>query len=154
AIKEDVFAASELRMKAGADLEKARDPPAQSHAPFSRLCDATQDLKQGTFPRTILSNDSDRLAASHLKAKVPQSPEFLEFVTLHDMPLLEHISCLSGKIPCFSSDHIAECGVSLTAMADEITLRQMLYGYGDIGHGQIASQRPGFVERVLASGAH
>ena len=58
-------------MKAGADLEQARDPALDRDAPFARLGDAREDLEQRALARAIAADDAHHLAAPYLEAHIP-----------------------------------------------------------------------------------
>src|ERR1700730_1429302 len=125
-VEEDVLAARELRVEAGADLEEARDPPAQAHAPRSRLRDAAQNLKHGAFARAVLADDADDLTALHIEAHVLERPEFLDLVALNDLPTAKCIDRLTGEVARFTSDHVPQRRVAPAlsrSMANQVTFR-------------------------------
>ena len=73
-------------MKAGTDLEQARDASAQRHAPFRRLGDAAQDLEKRALAGAVAADDAEDFAPLDLEAHILQRPEFLDFVALDDLP--------------------------------------------------------------------
>jgi len=81
AVQEDIFAAAEFGVKAGADLEQRGDPAANGDAPRRRLGDAREDLQQGGFARAVAADDADDFAALHLERHVAQRPKFLGLKT-------------------------------------------------------------------------
>src|SRR3984893_18899420 len=124
-VEEDVLAARELRVEAGADLQEARDPPAQAHAPRSRLRDAAQNFEYGALAGTVLADDANDLTALHVEAHVLERPEFLDLVALNDLPTMEGIDRLACEVACFAGDHVAERHIALAlsaAMANEVAL--------------------------------
>src|ERR1700730_16022745 len=124
-VEKDVFAASKFRMKTGANLKQARDPPAQAHAPRSRLRDAAQNLKYGAFAGTVLADDADDFTALHIEAHVLEGPEFLDLVALDDLPATKCIDRLAGEVARFTSDHVPQRRVAPAlsrSMANQVAL--------------------------------
>src|SRR5262249_2476358 len=76
-VEEDVLAARELRMEAGAHLEQAADAAMDLGAARRRRRDAREDLQQGALAGAVAADDADRLAARDLEAHVAQRPQFL-----------------------------------------------------------------------------
>lgn len=76
AVEEDVFAAGEFGMEAGADFEQATDATAKFDAARSGFDDAREYLEQGTFAGSVLADDADRFAGLHFETDVFQGPEF------------------------------------------------------------------------------
>src|SRR5437016_3203333 len=58
-IEEDVFPPSQLRMKARANLEQARDSATNTNAAFGRLSDAAQDLQESRLTAAVATDDAD-----------------------------------------------------------------------------------------------
>ena len=74
---EDVLAAGEFGVKAGADLEQARNPALDCDAPLGRLGDAREDLQQCALAGAVAADDADHLAALDLEAHILERPELL-----------------------------------------------------------------------------
>src|ERR1700730_17629817 len=75
AVEEDVFAASQLLVKSGADFQKARHPSLNLNPATGRLRDSTKDLQEGTFAGTVSPNDADHFTLSDLAGNIFESPE-------------------------------------------------------------------------------
>ena len=75
AVQEDVLAAGELRVEAGADLQQGGDPAADLHAPGSRLGDPREDLQQGRLPGSVAADDSHHFPARDLERDVVERPD-------------------------------------------------------------------------------
>ena len=70
AIQEDVFAASQLGVKASADFEQAGNATTEANASFRRFCDAAQNFQQSRFARAIPANDAENVALLDFKGDV------------------------------------------------------------------------------------
>ena len=99
-------------MKAGADLQQARHPPAQPDAPCGRLGDAAQDLEQRALAGAVPTDDANDLAALDLETDVLERPEFLDLVALNDLAAAKRIDCLSREVPRFPGNHVAQRGIT------------------------------------------
>jgi hypothetical protein len=75
AVHVDVFAAGELGVKAGADLEQRADPAPELNPPFGRGDDAGEDLEQGALAGAVPAHDARHLAHADLEGHVAQRPE-------------------------------------------------------------------------------
>src|SRR5271155_2083581 len=120
-------------MKAGADLEQARDTAAQGDPPGGRFCDAAQNLQKGALAGSVAADDAENLAFPDLKIDIPKRPEFL------DLTSLEKLSTASGpdrharEITDLLSDHIAQRRIPLVASASRLVLDNVTFGqiFGD-----------------------
>ncbi|CAA9406152.1 MAG: hypothetical protein AVDCRST_MAG64-1988 [uncultured Phycisphaerae bacterium] len=77
AVEEDVLAAGQLGVEAGADLQQRRDPPAEHRPALARLGDAAEDFQQRALAGAVAPDEADHLAAVHLERGVLQRPERL-----------------------------------------------------------------------------
>ena len=77
AVQEDVLAAGQLRVEAGADLEQRADPAAQPRLALGRRRDPGEDLEQRALAGAVVADDPEGLAALDLEVDVPQRPELL-----------------------------------------------------------------------------
>ena len=75
AIEEDVFAACEIGVKAGADFEQRGETTAEDRATAGRLGDARKDFQQRAFARAVAPDDADDFAGLRGKADVADGPE-------------------------------------------------------------------------------
>ena len=80
AVEEDVFAAGELGVKAGADFEQAADAAAELDAAVGGLGDAAQDFEQGRFAGAVAADDADDFAGLDFEANILERPEFAGLV--------------------------------------------------------------------------
>ena len=62
AVQENVLAAGQFRVEAGADFEQARDAAPQLDAAARRLGDAAQDLEQRALAGAVAADDAEHLA--------------------------------------------------------------------------------------------
>ena len=76
AVEEDVFAAAEFRVESSANLEQRGDAASDSYLAAGRLCDAAQNLQQGTLASSIATDNSNNLARLDIKRDIAQGPEF------------------------------------------------------------------------------
>src|SRR5262249_34943909 len=113
AIEEDILAPGQLRVKASADLQEARDPPAQQNAPLGRLCDAAEDLEQSALAGPVAPDDADDLGLFNVEAHVLERPKFLHLVALNDLPAASEIERLTSKVAHLAGDNIAQRHVLL-----------------------------------------
>ena len=74
AVQEDVLAARELGVEAGADLEQRPDAAADVRVALGGLGDARKNLEERRLPGSVLAHDRDRLALLHLEGDVAQRP--------------------------------------------------------------------------------
>src|SRR6266849_2740269 len=131
AIEKDIFATSQFRMETGADFKQASDPAAHNCPAFRRLSDPTQDLQQCRFARPVASDNAEHLTALDLEAHIPQGPEFLDLVALHDLPATEEIERLTRKIMGLAGDDVAQRRISLSLgglVTNEVAFRKILDG--------------------------
>ena len=127
AVEEDVFAPGQLRVKTGADFEQARDPAAQDRASAVGSVIRLRIFNSVDFAGPVPADDAEHLALLDLEAHVPQGPEFLDLVALHDLPAADEIDRLAREIAGLAGDHVAQCGVPFALgglMADQIALRR------------------------------
>ena len=82
AVEEDVLAAGEFRVEAGAHLQQAGHPTAQADAAGGGLGNAAEQLEKGGLARAVAADDADHLAALDFQAEIPQRPELLGFAAL------------------------------------------------------------------------
>ncbi len=75
AVEEDVLAARELGMEAGADLEQRGDAAAQAGAAGGGLGDAGKDLEERGLARAVAADDADDLAGRDIERDVAEGPE-------------------------------------------------------------------------------
>src|SRR4029453_4874829 len=110
---EDVLAAGQLRMEAGADLEQAADATANLGATLRRARDARQDLEQRRLAGAVVSDDPDHLALLPPEGNVAQAPgRLLRLLTVLGAHALDPVH-----------DRVAQgavCGLELT---DAVLLR-------------------------------
>ena len=137
-VEEDVFAAGEFRMEAGADLEQRGDPTVEDDAPGGGFGDAGKDFEQGGFARAIAADDAEHLASLDLERHILERPEFFYGVALDDLPPACHIDCLADIVPAVADDGVAQRVVALLrpVVADEIGLGQVFDGNDGVGHGE------------------
>src|SRR5712671_1258249 len=124
-------------MESGADLQEARNPPAQPNPPRGRLRDAADDLEQGALAGAVLADDADHLSALDLEAHVLEGPELLDLVALHDLSATNEIDPFSCEIASLTRDHVAQRGVPFAPgrlVADQIALRKILDSDDNVGH--------------------
>ena len=139
-------------MKAGADFEQARDPAAQNRTPSGRLGDPAQDFQQRDLPaplRPMMPSTSPRLTS---KAHIPQGPEFLDLVALHDLPAAKKVDRLARKVASLARDDVAQRRVPFALgglMSDQIALREILGDDDDVGHGLDEQRRSDQIGKAL-----
>jgi len=75
AAEENVFAAGQLRMKAGADFEQAADAPVEFRAPHGGPRDARQQFEQRGFARSVSADQADDFALLDLEGNVADGPD-------------------------------------------------------------------------------
>ena len=75
AVQVDVFAAGELRVETGAQLQQGGDAPARHHAPGGGLQNAADNLQQGALAAPVGSHQAQGLALFELEPDVAQGPE-------------------------------------------------------------------------------
>ena len=75
AVHVDVFAAGQLGVEAGADLQQAGDPAADDGPAGGRFGDAAEDLQQRALARPVAADDADDLALVDLERDVLEGPE-------------------------------------------------------------------------------
>jgi len=85
--QEDVLATSQLRMKAGPDLDQRREAAVDSHTAAGRRGDAGQELEQRALASAVPPDDADRCATVRIKSDVFQRPETVR-VALRAEPIL------------------------------------------------------------------
>ena len=73
--QEDVFAACEVGMKAGPELQQGRDGAGGPDPAGGRNFRARQQGKQSAFTGAVGADNPQRLAAAHRKINIPQGPE-------------------------------------------------------------------------------
>ena len=67
AVQEDVLAAAEFGIEAGAQFEQRGDAPARDHAALRGLQDAADDLQQRAFAAAVRPDQAQHLALFHRK---------------------------------------------------------------------------------------
>src|SRR5665213_439250 len=72
---DEIFAAAEFGVKAGAQLEKAGDSSADGVVAAAGHEDAGEYLEQCGFPRAVGANDAEKLSLSHDEADVVEGGE-------------------------------------------------------------------------------
>ena len=77
AVEEDVLAAGQLAVEAGADLEQRADAAVDPGRARGRLDDARQQLQKRALAGAVQADDADVLAAADLERRVPQRPELV-----------------------------------------------------------------------------
>jgi hypothetical protein len=75
AVEEDVLAAGQLGVEAGAYLQQRADPAADPAPAAGGLGDAREDLEQGALARAVAADDPHHLAALDLERDVFQRPQ-------------------------------------------------------------------------------
>ncbi len=75
AVEKNIFATGELRVKAGADFEEARDAAAKGNAAGGGLGDARENFQERGFARTVAADDADDLAPPDVEGDVLQRPK-------------------------------------------------------------------------------
>src|SRR6185312_14899289 len=75
AVEEDVFAAGEFGVEAGADFEEAADAAAQFDAAGGRLDNPSEYLEQRAFTGAVLADDADRFSGRHVEGDIFKGPE-------------------------------------------------------------------------------
>src|SRR6516162_901606 len=108
AVKKDVFATRELRMKTCSDLEQACDASAQQDPPLCWRSDAAQNLEQRALAGAVATNDPDGLAVFDLEANVLERPKFLHLVALNNLSPMDNIEGFARKTADFASDDVPQ----------------------------------------------
>src|SRR6185295_2097391 len=139
AVQEDVLAARQLRMKARADLEKARDAPADPDASGRRLGDARQDLQHRGLARAVAADDAEDLAAPDLERHVLQRPEL--FARLAGLRVRRAAQAASERRGLLRHEFAEARRTRLALMRDHVALRDVLDPDDDVVHGQISSAK-------------
>ncbi len=80
AIKENVFAPCELRMKSSSYLQKARNPSFRWIRPSGWFGDAAEDLQQRGFARAVAPNDTYDVSLPDLESDISKRPEIFRGV--------------------------------------------------------------------------
>ncbi len=75
AVHEDVLAAGEFGVKAGAYFEQGGDAAAEAHFAAGGFGDAGEDFEEGTFAGAIVTDDAEDFALLHLKFYIAECPE-------------------------------------------------------------------------------
>ncbi|HVB58285.1 MAG TPA: hypothetical protein VNE63_17900 [Candidatus Acidoferrales bacterium] len=75
AAEENVFAAGKLRMKAGADFEKAGDAAVEFGVSDGGPRDAREQFEQRGFARAVSADQADDFALFHLEGNVADGPD-------------------------------------------------------------------------------
>ena len=104
AIEEDVLPSGKLGMETGADLEQTRNASPQQNPSLRWFRDTAQDLEQRTFPGAVTADDAQNLALLNLEAHIPERPEFLDLVPLHDLASANDIGRLAREVTNFAPD--------------------------------------------------
>jgi hypothetical protein len=134
AIQEDVLAARQLGMEAGADFQQAGDAPADLDPARGRLGDARQDLEQGGLAGAVVADDADQLASLDLEIDVTQRPYFLRAVSFDDEPAAHQVATLAPEVAGAPHHGLAEHRIARVTMANDELLAQ-IFGTNDrIGH--------------------
>src|SRR5262249_34739265 len=120
AVEEDVLAAGELRVEAGADLEQRAHPAAESCMPGGGRRDPGEDLQQRALTGAIVADHAERLALRNLEVDLTQCPE---------------IACLGAPTPSAESfgDLLGEQHVAASGGADLEPLAEIPDLDGDVG---------------------
>src|SRR6266404_2833247 len=122
-------------MKTSTDFQEAGYTPANRNPPSGRLCDSAKNLKKRALARAITANDSENLSSLNFEAHVLQRPEFLDFVTLNDLPAMSEVDGFARKVLRFSRQHFTKRRTLLVfAMSNQIALREVFDGDDVIGH--------------------
>src|ERR1051325_1278038 len=131
AVEENIFAAGQLGVEAGPDLEQAGDAPVPGHAALGRLGDLREDFQKRGLARAIAADDADDFALLHVEGNVAERPEILDRWELTDgsWALAEEITNLAGQ-------HVAQRGVALALrlMAQAILLAQVFDLDDNVAH--------------------
>jgi hypothetical protein len=77
AVEEDVLAAGQLGIEAGAYLEQAADAAADDRASLGRRRDPRQHLQERRLAGAVRADHAEHLALVDLEADVPQRPDLL-----------------------------------------------------------------------------
>ena len=77
AVEEDVFAAGELGVEAGADFEEAADAAVELDFAGGRFRNLGEDLEQGAFAGAVAADDADDFAFLNVEGDVSKCPEEL-----------------------------------------------------------------------------
>ena len=115
-------------MKAGADFQQAGDATVDRHPARSGFGDAAEDFEQGGFAGAITADDADAVTLLVLKVDVLERPEFLNLVTLHDLPPGEPVAGLACEVFGIAGQHVTQGGVALdpgVVVADEVGLAEV-----------------------------
>ena len=115
-------------MEAGADFQQTRDAAAQQDPPSCRLSDAAQDLEQCTFAGAIATDDAKNLALLDLKAHIFERPEFLDLISLHDLPPANDIRRFAREVAELAPDDVAECRIFVLPPRRESVPNQIPFG--------------------------
>ena len=139
AVEEDVFAAGQFGVKAGADLEQAGDAAAQHDPPLGRLGDAAQDLEQRALAGAVAADDAQDLALLDLEADILERPEFLDLVALNDLSSANDVDSFAGDVADLTPNHVAQSRIVRAALAAGLMAHQVFFGQvfdGDdcVGH--------------------
>lgn len=76
AIEEDVLAAGEFRVEAGADFEEGGDTSIEGDASGGGFGDAGEELEEGGFACAIAANDANDFTGRDFEREVFDGPEF------------------------------------------------------------------------------
>ena len=100
-------------VKAGADLEQARDPTLNGNPPFARLGNAREDFEQRALAGAVAADDAEHLAALDLEADIPERPELLDRVASEDGAAARHVRRLAPEVARAARHHVAQRDVAL-----------------------------------------
>src|SRR5487761_1605936 len=110
AAEENVFAAGQLRMKAGADFEQAADASVEFRAPHGGPRDARQQLEQRGFARAVSADQADDFALLDFEGNIADGPD-----EVHGLALAIAAKCASENV---SKREIALALADAIALAD------------------------------------
>ena len=120
----------QLRVEAGADLQKAGDTSPDPNPPLGGIGDAAQNLQERRLAGAIAPDDPDDFAAPDFEVQVPQRPEFLERGAsfqrrAHPAERRSHRAL----------DDVTQALSALALRADDVALRETLDGDDRFVHG-------------------
>src|ERR1700730_481778 len=116
-IQVNVFTAGQLRMEAGADLEKASHTATYANFAFGWVRNTRENFQECTFASAIGANDGDRVALLHIETYVTQRPKGRLTLRVADLALkLED----SERARQSAHERLAKITVEPSGFAEEV----------------------------------
>src|SRR5690348_13412906 len=129
AVEENVFAAGEFGMEAGADFEERAGAAGDFDFAGGGFGDAGEDFEEGGFAGAVASDDADDFAAEDVEGDVFEGPEGLRG---RSVAIRMGMTIFARKE---GGERVAEGGVAAAAFAEVVALGEGADGDGEVRHG-------------------